>query len=243
MPYYSTVATVVSRAARQLGLVAADIADPFTSTDPNILQMLSLLTQIGQDLVSAHEWPHLVVKDYTFTTLTSVASYDLPADFDRHVDQTQWNRSSSLPLVPVGPQGWQVLKTLNSASAVHFYFRAEDNALLLHPTPAGTHTVALEYVRRTWVLPDGGNPSDRTDAPTESDDSLLFDARLLVHALKLSFLSAKGFDTSAAQAAYDSAFAAAKSAAPAPVLSLDGAASRQNSPAGAWNLPPTGWAG
>lgn len=241
MAYYPTVATVVSRAARQLGLVQADIADPFTSVDPNILQMLALLSQLGQDLVTEYEWPHLVVKDYTFTTSNGVASYDLPADFDRHVDQSQWNRSTSLPLVPVGPQGWQALKTLNSASAVQFYFRTEGNVLLLHPTPAGAYAVALEYVRRTWVIPDGGGLSDGMDAPSEFDDTLQFDARLLVHGLKWKFRTHKRLDAEAEWAEYDKALNAAKSATPAPVLNMSGGPASNTGYAGAWRLPPTGW--
>lgn len=213
MAYYETVATIVSRAARQLGLVRADISDPFTSGDPHVSQMLALLTQAGQDMVREHEWPQLR-EEHTFTTSSGVAEYSLPDDFHRHVNQTQWNRSGTRPLGgPVTPQGWQRLKGEGLEASIQYWFRTEGQDLRLHPVPAGVDTLALEYVRRTWLLPDGANPGEEIDAPAEADDVVLFDGPLMVHRLKRDFQRAKGLDSTATSLSYDDALSMAKSSA------------------------------
>jgi hypothetical protein len=241
MAYYETVATVVNRAARQLGLISATIADPFLSTDPNIGQMLSLLTQAGQDLVREHEWPQLR-EEHTFTTSDGVFSYDLPSQFHRHVTQTQWNRTGTRRLGgPVTPQGWQALKGEGIDASITYWFRTEGQALRLHPTPTSTETLALEYVRSTWVLPDGGSASDRLDAPAEYDDTILFDGPMMVHRLKRDWRLAKGLDATAASLAYEAAMATAlSSAASAGPISVT---SHPGSPRllGTSNIPDTGF--
>src|SRR3954468_3046330 len=48
LPGWDTVAEIVSDTAIELGLISAPIADPFASTDPNILQLLGLLKSGGR---------------------------------------------------------------------------------------------------------------------------------------------------------------------------------------------------
>lgn len=68
----------------------------------------------------------------------------------------------------------------------------------------------------TWVSNSGD------DAPSASSDIVEFDAQLVVRALKLAFLRAKGFDTTAAQGDYDTTLAkVAADDTPSEVLRLD----------------------
>lgn len=75
------------------------------------------------------------------------------------------------------------------------------------------------------------------DEPTANTDVLLLESSLLVAALKLEFLKAKGFDTTAAQQDYDEALRLAEavdvSAAPVLCVTPGGAASA--------NIPETGF--
>lgn len=237
---YETVADIVTDAAQLLGLQTGAISNPFASTDQNIQQLLALLKSAGRALVAEHQWSQLEA-EHTFSTVAGQDSYAMPADFDRHVDQTQWNRDSQLQLAgPLGAQGWQALKTLNTASSVQFYFRTQGPTLLLHPEPSDVQDLALEYVSRYWVKSAASSVRDK-DKPTVATDVLFYDSRLLVARLRMDWLRAKQFDSTAATAEYLDMLAAAKNASrAAPVLDIAGTL-RGPRMIGWENLPPTGW--
>ncbi len=69
-----------------------------------------------------------------------------------------------------------------------------------------------------------GTTTPNKDAPTLNTDVLLFDALLLVGALKLAFKKAKGFDVSADMADFEEDWGLVESANEnaSPVLSLNG---------------------
>lgn len=240
MPY-NRAAEILSDAALQLGLKSAPMAEPFAETDQAIVQLRALLKSAGRDLVRRYQWAHLRLQ-YTFTTTTGVDTYTLPGDFARWVDQTAWNRSSSLPLGgPVSPQGWQMLKTLNVIASVQLFFRTKGSNLTLHPVPAQALDLALEYLSGWWVQADGESaPSG--DEPTDNDDLLLLDSQLLVHRLKRDFQQAKGLDSTASSDAYEDALALAQGAdSAAPVLSLNGPSYNRTRLLNGGNVPPSGY--
>lgn len=204
---YDTASQVVSDAAVELGLVTADIANPWASTDQNILQLGRLLKRVGRKLVRAHPWTHLQ-KEHTFTTVDGTANYAPPDDFARFIEDTHFDRSNQLPLGGgLIPQDWQWLKSVSATGTVYNLFRTKLDAVYIHPTP-GTFDAAYEYISRYWVRPTG-QTAPTSDTPSAGTDTLHFDPHLLVCALKLAFKEAKGFDASAAQKDYDEAFAMA----------------------------------
>lgn len=214
---------------------------PFSSTDKNVVQLRSILNAAGKSLCREREWAHLRVQ-YTFSTTASVDSYTMPSDFERWVNQTQWNRSSRLPMGgPVTPQGWQMLKTLNMSAAVQMFFRTQGSRLLVHPVPAGVYTLALEYMSAWWVQATGQN-SPTGDTSTADSDSLLFEPMMLVQRIRRDFLDAKGFDSAAASNAYEAAFsAAAGQDEAAPILNLNHSPYNRARLLDGSNVPPTGF--
>jgi len=62
---YDTVANIVSDAAVELGL--GTVSDVYASTDPNVVQLRTLLKSLGRDLVDGFQWPHLL-SEATITT-------------------------------------------------------------------------------------------------------------------------------------------------------------------------------
>jgi len=232
---YATVAEVVSDAAVLLGLTSTEIADPYASTDSNILLLLAILKTAGKDLLRQYTWKQLEA-EHTFSTVASQDTYSLPADFARHLDQTQWNRSTTLPLVgPMASQGWQRLKSSGVPSGAEYYFRTAGSTLRLYPVPGSVQTIALEYVSTYWVQGSGSASRDK-EWPTAANDTLWLDSQLLVHRLRMDFRQARGMESTAESLAYDEALSAARSAEPAPVLNLN----RRSGPA-APSLPATGW--
>lgn len=238
---YASAQSIINKASVMLGL--GEQATPYTSTDDLVVQLRGLLASAGNDLVREHEWAHLRLQ-HTFTTVASQDTYALPGGFIRFVNQTQWNRSSRLPLGgPVTPQGWQLLKTLNVVAAVQMFFRTKGANLILHPVPAGAYDIALEYVTGAWVDTDLDGLGDE-ETPAADSDVLLLDSQMLVHRLRRDFQEAKGFDSTAANRAYEDALALAKGSSEAsPVLNLNHSPYNRARLLDGSNVPPTGFGG
>jgi hypothetical protein len=238
---YDTAANILNDAAVELGLYATDLADPYESTDANVIQLRRLLKGLGQDLARDHQWSHLQA-EYTFNTSIGVYGYALPDGFLRLIDQTQYNRTRQERLDgPLSAQGWQYLKALSAAGTVEFWFRVKGAEIHLYPTPTANFSMAMEYVSGLWVAaPDDVNPS--MDAPTVGTHILWFDRRLLVCGLKLAFQRAKGFDSTAAQSDFNEALARALGGdGAAPVLGLNSRGVLAQRLVGPGNLPDTGY--
>lgn len=222
MASFDTVANVISDAGKGLGVISSALADPYASTDPNVVQLCTLLTELGQDLVRQHQWSHLRV-EYTFVTVNGTAAYSLPTDYDRLTDQSQWDRTQQWPMAgPLSAQGWQAVQAQSLGGTVDAFFRVWSNQLHIYPTPGATvRTIAYEYISKYWVAVTAAPTTRSKETPSIASDVLHFDRMVLIYGLRLAFLEAKGFPTGAVQRKYDDALAAAKGEGAAPVLSLN----------------------
>lgn len=222
MALYDTVANVVSDTAVELGLGA--VSDVFASTDANVVQLRTLLKRVGRHLAKHRQWKQLI-REHAFTTSALTNEYKLPADFGAYIDQTGFNRTQNRPLHVVTPQEWQHLKASSAGTVTTILFRTFDRTLKVWPeTPVAGETVAFEYLSRYWVgVTSAGEATAAKDAPTANTDVILFDVDLIMPALKLAWLQAKGFDTSAAAQEYNEALRLNESAneGAAPVLDLN----------------------
>jgi hypothetical protein len=239
---FDTSATVISQAAREMGLISADVSNPYTSTDANILQLCSLLTAAGKELIREHQWSQSL-NIHTFSTVAGTSVYNLPADYIRMVDQTGWNRTNDFPLGgPLTPQTWEYIQARGSTVTFRILFRPRNRKLEFAngtDTP-GSQSIAFEYMSSYWVQATGQSAGNKA-APTASTDTILFDSHLMVKALKRAFLREKGFDASVAEADYRRALdSVMRDDSPAPVLSLNGVRSAESLLDGS-NLPDTGY--
>jgi hypothetical protein len=234
---YSTVATLVNRAAVQCGLSA--VADPFASADPNFVQLREFLDTLGTELsesVNAH-----LQREFTLTTTGAATSYALPADYREMVDDTAWNRSGFLPLDgPITPARAQFLKSWNGAALVNIPYRIQGNRLTVPIAPADGLSLSGLYVSTYWVQTAASGTGPDADHITLGTDYVLFDPLLVVLGLKLRWLEAKGFDTVLALAAYERRFEKVRGTnAGASTLSMGGGGSLYRL-IDAYNAPPTG---
>lgn len=232
---YDTVAGIVSDAAVEMGLASAAIADPYASSDQNILQLVALLKPAGREILRHRYWTQLV-KEYTFPT-TGVASYALPSDFREFIPETMWNRSATFPASgPLNSQEWQQLQAVASGTFVSGRFW--QGLLWILPVATTGVTIAYEYMSTSWVAVSGSVIPTK-EAPTLKDDVVLFDPHLVTRKLKRMWREAKGFDTSAERIAEDEALRAAAGAdAQARTIYLGGQRS-QFKRLSADNSPPT----
>jgi hypothetical protein len=242
MALWDTAHNVINDTAFQLGLIVSAVADPYTSTEPNVILLRALLKDLGRNLLREHGWTHLQ-KVHTFDTEAATAAYDLPEDSARTISGTYWNRGQLLPMGgPLSPQEWQALKSGLGVTAFQYYFRVYGDLMYLHPTPSSVVTIAYEYQSTWWVQGENDPDAPSKANPTDKDDTLWFDPRLLTTGLKLAFLTQKGMDTSAAANAYERALAHALGMDGAsPTLSISGGGVRPFRPIDGLNLPDTGF--
>ena len=93
----------------------SSLTDAAGSADGNIVLMRTAANLASLEMLNAYEWSQLT-KQGTITVSSLLPpspgeaveqAYDLPEDFYRFIDQTQWNGAMRFPAVgPVSPQGW-----------------------------------------------------------------------------------------------------------------------------------------
>ena len=141
----------------------------------------------------ATAWP-ILLKEHTFSTSSGTAAYALPADFDRLVNETVYNRSDndifSGPLTPAEYQ-LQNYGTASSGTTEKFRLKAASNALKfeIDPTPSSTQTIGFEYVSSYYSQSSGGTGQAAWAADT---DTGILDESLFELGLTFRFKQAHG---------------------------------------------------
>ena len=93
----STILSIIQQFCQRVN-IPAPIA-VVAATSPAERQYLSLLKYIGDNLRNRpFMWPQLK-RGYVFTTSTGVSNYQLPGDFYRILDSTQWDVTNQWPLI------------------------------------------------------------------------------------------------------------------------------------------------
>jgi len=191
--------TIVQNAADRLGV--ARPTSVVGSSDTQVRQMYGLTLQEGRELSRRGPWQALTTEKTITATATEEQSGALPADFDRMIEGSFWNRTQDRRVVgPVDPQRWQAIKTGLFVS-VWDAFRIRGDALLMTPTPTENDSLAYEYVSSYWCTNAAG---DTTKVTMDADDDV---ARLCEECITLGlmwrFLKAKGLDYSEAFRTYE----------------------------------------
>jgi hypothetical protein len=213
---------IIQATTAQLGLPVPTVVATNPS-DVTARQMLALLNFAGRRLIkptSTYRW-QVLTKTWLLATTPVDTVYTMPDDWDSFEDLTGWNFSSRLPMLgPATDAQWQCLKARNlGSSTISVIYRSRGgNQLEIYNTFPTPQDLRIDYTSRAWVRSAAAVDKDFIDA---DDDVVLYDPELMVTALKLRFMTAKGFDTTAAQSEYNEALEAAINAdTDAPVLPL-----------------------
>lgn len=122
--------------------------------------------------------------------------YPFPADYDRPIEGTQWDKSRHWQMVgPLTAQQWQFRKSGYISTGPRIGFRNLGGTFQTWPPLASSEYLGFEYVSSNWArASDGsGRPSMTADS-----DTCIFHPRLMVLALKVKYRTAKGLSTGSA---------------------------------------------
>lgn len=210
MARYDTAGDVINDAAVEVGLVAA--TDPFTSQEPAFVQLCRMLTSACRELIGVHQWERMVAEHSITTSSLDTGIYPLPDDYLYMIDQTGWTPTNRLPLGgPLSAQDWTFIAGSGwDQYTIYVSFREFDGSFQIQPNNPvpDAQTITFEYIRNTFCIPDpAGAPTVQSNRVTGSLATILFPPILIVKLLKLRFLEAKGFDTTAALGQYNTALA------------------------------------
>lgn len=230
-----TVQGVLARVMGSFGLPVP--TSVFASTDGNVTQMLSLLNDVGEELLTEGDWQFLD-GEHQITTTTSLV-YDIPADLDHYIADSQWNQSTKVPMSgPLTERNWEAIKARGlGGGTLTIFFRVANDKLELMTPPGEGQVLTLPYRSRAWVQAADGTLRDNVQ---QSDDLVLYDPILIRAALTLAWLKKKGFDTTSAKEDYERALEAASTKnEPGQTVSL---VSGSAIPLlGVYNVPNTGY--
>ena len=209
MARQETIGVLINRVLPACGL--NKVADPFTSVDQAVQQMVSLATDCGRELVKMYDWAILQQEHVITTQSGDTGKYDLPDGLDRIMNVTGWSRTQRVKLPgSVNAQTWQYLKGRNLVSStIYAVYREVQNQFWVYPQPPDAAVpvgldLAFEYISERFAIDADsvGNPTYPDNFKcdfTKSGDLCLFSPILFQQLLKLRFKEAKGQDTTAAQ--------------------------------------------
>lgn len=166
----------------------------YGTTDTQVLQMMRLLEEEGNDLSQRGTWQGLTFEASLTTaatedqgTITSIATNGF-----RYIkNQTIWSRTRRLPVCgPLDPQEWQMLKALY-VEGPYYRFRIRGGKLLVNPVPP-VESWYFEYVSKNW-LTDSTGVTYRQYFANDADVTLLPE-ELLLTGLRWRWKKEKGLD-------------------------------------------------
>lgn len=169
-------------------------ATVYGTTDTQVLQMLRLLEEEGNDLAKRGNWEALT-NEATHTTtaaedqgaITTIATNGFRAI--KH--DTIWDRTDILPIPLIGSTAWQRMKAVASTGP-RYRYRLRGGKLLITPTPAASHTLAFEYLSKNWIL--GVDGTTYKQYFTLDTDTILLPEDLVLLGLRWRWKKEKGFD-------------------------------------------------
>jgi hypothetical protein len=165
------------------------------STDNQVVQMMRLLEEEGNDLARRHPWQAITFE----ATHTTIAAEDQGAmstiasnGFRDIKPDTFWDRSSKLPILgPLSDNQWAAYKGLATTGA-RYHFRIRGGKILVNPVPPASLSWAFEYTSKNWIL--GIDGTTYKQYFTLDTDTILLPEDLVLMGLRWRWKKEKGFD-------------------------------------------------
>lgn len=165
------------------------------STDSQVLQVMALLEEEGNDLSARGGWSELTYEAAHTTTATESqgAMNAIATNGFRNIkNDTIWDRTDRLPILgPLSGPWWQALKAVQ-VTGPRYQFRIRGNELLVDPTPDAGHSWYFEYYSQNWIL--GADGTTYKQHFTLDTDTIILPETLVLMGLRWRWMREKGFD-------------------------------------------------
>ena len=161
-----TLLTIINKAQAALNLpISSSVINNPGQTQK---QLLALANMEGVETADAFAWQALIAEKSFVTTATETqTNATLPTDFNWIVDETFFNRTTTLEVKgPINPREWQMLKALGSSVSEPRY-RIRGDLILFNPTPTAGQTCVYEYVSLNWCESSVGTAQSAWAADTD----------------------------------------------------------------------------
>jgi hypothetical protein len=188
----ATCLSIVNSVLGRLGLNTTTAA--VGSTDPQVMNVVALCNEEGQELANRYVWTALQ-NEATFTTL-AVEDQGLmdtiAPGYQYVVNDTIWNRSLRRPVFgPQPPAVWQQQKAF-AINGPWSNYRIKAGHLYMYPTPVAGQSCYFEYISANWCT-DSTGATGREEWGVDTDIPVL-DWHLLVLGTIWRWKKLKGFE-------------------------------------------------
>lgn len=165
------------------------------TTDQQVLQMLRLLEEEGNDLSQRGPWEGLI-NEASLTTAATVsqgAMTTIASNGFRYIlNDTIWDRTNRLPIAgPLDAPSWQGEKALG-ITGPRYRYRIRGGLLIVSPTPTAGYSWYFEYVTKNWISNAAGNAYKQYF--TVDSDLILIPEELVLMGLRWRWKKEKGLD-------------------------------------------------
>lgn len=159
------------------------------NTAADAQRLLRYVNKVGSRLMEKYDW-QILRKEQTFSALNQETQTSiLPAEFDRFVPETFWNRNvPELYTGPVPSVQWQALKA-STYQGYPTFFAYRGGEVLIIPSPTAGETLAFEYMSKYWAQSSGGAGQATMQADT---DVGVLDEELIAAGVILQWLISEG---------------------------------------------------
>jgi hypothetical protein len=167
----------------------------YGSTDPQVLQLMKLLEEEGNDLAARASWQCLI-QEAAWTTINAEdqgAIATIASNGFRAIkNNTIWDRTDRLPVIgPMDGEEWQAMKAV-FANGPRYRYRIRGGHLLVNPVMAAGHSWYFEYLSKYWIVDGGGTVYKRRF--TADTDTILLPDDLCLQGLRWRWKKEKGLD-------------------------------------------------
>ncbi len=194
--------TTITQVCRRIGITAPSSVS--SSSDLQIIQLMALANEEGQDLSTRYPWQNLR-QESTFSTVAAEDQGSITSlagtDFRYILNDIMWNRSLLRPIFgPVQPYEWQNLKARN-ITGPWGQFIMRGNHIRIIPIPVAGNTIAFEWISKNWV---SVTASSTTSATWTADaDTGLLDEEVMAQGILWRWKAAKGLEYAEDYAKYE----------------------------------------
>ena len=151
------------------------------NNDQTAVLLLSAASKAGRSLARKRNGNNgwvILQKEHAFNTVSGTADYAMPADFDRLIQDTLWDRTNFWEMRgPLTPAQWQVYKSsiLGNSITLRQRYRIRNSSNVkvfsIDPTPTSGDNLVFEYVSKNWCQNSSG--TGQADWAADNDTGLI----------------------------------------------------------------------